>query len=118
MNHGGRRRRTATMVPHSWRRARRIAAESEAARIAAQIEAARIAAEVEAARIAAKIEANRIVVDVEAARIAAEIARIARRDAFIAAKIEATRLSDGESASAHRPVEQSQECKQAERDRY
>jgi hypothetical protein len=96
----------------------RIAAESEAARIAAQIEATRIAAEVEAARIAAKIEANRIVVDVEAARIAAEIARIARRDAFIAAKIEATRLSDGESASAHRPVEQSQECKQAERDRY
>jgi hypothetical protein len=54
-------------------------------------------------------------VEVEAARIAAVIAR---RDAFIAAKIEATRLSDAESASAHRPVEQSPECKQAERDRY
>ena len=53
--------------------------------------------------------------EVEAARIAAVIAR---RDAFIAAKIEATRLSDAESASAHRPVEQSPECKQAERDRY
>ena len=43
---------------------------------------------------------------------------IARRNAFIAAKIEATRLSDAESASAHRPVEQSPECKQAERERY
>jgi len=96
----------------------RRAAEDEAARIAAQIEATRIAAEVEAARIAAKIEADRIAVDVEAARISAEIARIARRDAFIAAKIEATRLSDAESASAHRSVEQSPECKQAERDRY
>ena len=98
--------------------ARRIAAESEAARIAAQIEATRIAAEVEAARIAAKIEADRIAAEVEAARIAAEIARIARRDAFITAQIEAARLSAAESASAHRPVEQSLECKQAERDRY
>ena len=69
-------------------------------------------------RIAAKIEADRIAVDVEAARIATEIARIARRDAFLAAKVEAARLSAAESASAHRPVEQSPECKQAERDRY
>jgi hypothetical protein len=98
--------------------ARRIAAESEAARIAAQIEATRIAAEVEAARIAAKIEADRIAVDVEAARISAEIARIARHDAFISAQIEAARLSAAESTSAHRPVEQSPECKQAERERY
>jgi hypothetical protein len=98
--------------------ARRIAAESEAARIAAQIEATRIAAEVEAARIAAKIEADRIAAEVEAARIAAEIARIARHDAFITAQIEAARLSAAESASAHRPVEQSPECKQAERERY
>jgi len=89
----------------------RRAAEDEAARIAAQIEATMIATEVEAARIAAKIEADRIAVDVKANRIAAEIARIARRNAFIAAKIEATRLSDAESASAHRPVEPSQECK-------
>ena len=95
--------------------ARRIAAESEAARIAAQIEATRIAAEVEAARIAAKIEADRIAAEVEAARIAAVIAR---RDAFLAAKVEAARLSAAESASAHRPVEQSPECEQAERNRY
>ena len=91
------------------------AAEVEAARIAAQIEATRIAAEVEAARIAAKIEADRIAAEVEAARIAAVIAR---RDAFLAAKVEAARLSAAESASAHRPVEQSQECKQVERDMY
>jgi hypothetical protein len=93
----------------------RRAAEVEAARIAAQIEATRIATEVEATRIAAKIEADRIAAEVEAARIAAVIAR---RDAFFAAKVEAARLSAAESASAHRPVEQSQECKQAERDRY
>jgi hypothetical protein len=89
--------------------ARRIAAESEAARIATQIEAT---------RIAAKVEADRIAAEVEAARIAAEIARIARRDAFITAQIEAARLSAAESASAHRPVVQSPECKQAERKRY
>jgi len=98
--------------------ARRIAAESEAARIAAQIEATRIAAEVEATRIAAKIEADRIAVEVEAARISDEIARIARRDAVISVQIEAARLSAAESTSAHRPVEQSPECKQAERERY
>jgi hypothetical protein len=91
------------------------AAEVEAARIATQIEATRIATEVEAARIAAKIEADRIAVDVEAAMIAAAIAR---RDALLAAKVEAARLSAAESASAHRPVEQSKECKQAEKDRY
>jgi hypothetical protein len=94
------------------------ATEVEAARIATQIEATRIATEVEAARIAAKIEADRIAVDVEAARIAAEIARITRRDAFISAEFEAARLSAAESTSAHHPVEQSPECKQAERKRY
>ncbi len=104
--------------------AARIAAEIEATRIAAEIEATRIAAEIEAARIAAEVEAARIAAEVEAARIAAEVeaariaAMIARRDALIAAKIEATRLSDAESASAHRPVEQSPECKQAEKERY
>jgi hypothetical protein len=82
------------------------AAKVEAARIAVQIEATRIATEVEAARIAAKIEAARIA------------AMIARRDTFISAEVEAARLSAAESASAHRPVEQSLECKQAERDRY
>ena len=82
------------------------AAEVEAARIAVQIEATRIATEVKAARIAAKIEAARIA------------AMIARRDTFISAEVEAARLSAAESASAHRPVEQSPECKQAERDRY
>ena len=56
--------------------------------------------------------------DVEAARISAEIARIARRDAFISAEFEAARFSAAESTSAHRPVEQSPECKQAERERY
>ena len=84
------------------------AAEVEAARIAAQIEATRIAAEVEAARIAAKIEAARIAAEVEATRIAA---MIARRDARIAADAV-------KSASAHRPVEQSPEYKQAERERH
>jgi hypothetical protein len=91
------------------------AAEVEAARIAAQIEATRIATEVEATRIAAKIEADRIAAEIEAARIAAVIARL---DAFLAAKVEAARLSTAEFASAYRPVEQSQECKQVERDRY
>jgi hypothetical protein len=86
--------------------ARKIAAEIEATRIASEIEAARIAAEVEAARIAKEVEATRIA------------AMIARCDAFIVAKIEATRLSDAESTSAHRPVEQSPECKQVERERY
>ena len=89
-----------------------------ARRIAAESEAARIAAEVEATRIAAKIEADMIAVDVEAARIAAAIARIARRDAVISVQIEAARLSAAESTSAHRPVEQSPECKQAEREWY
>jgi len=89
-----------------------------ARRIAVESEAARIAAEVEATRIAAKIEADRIAVEVEAARISAEIARIARRDAVISVQIEAARLSAAESTSAHRPVEQSPECKQAERERY
>ena len=51
--------------------------------------------------------------DVEAARISTEIARIARRDAFISAEFEAARFSAAESTSAHRPVEQSPECKQA-----
>ena len=91
------------------------AAKVEAARIAVQIEATRIATEVEATRIAAKIEADRIAAEVEAARIAAVIARL---DAFLAAKVEAARLSTAEFASAYRPVEQSQECKQVERDRY
>jgi hypothetical protein len=98
--------------------ARRIAMESEAARISAKAhaEAARIAAEVVAARkIAVEVEAARIAVKIEAIRIAAGIAR---RHAFLAAEVEAARLSAAESASAHRPVEQSPECKQAERDRY
>jgi hypothetical protein len=100
--------------------AARIATEVEAARIAAVVEAARIATEVEAARIAAVVEAARIATEVEAARIAAVVkaARIARRDAFIAAEMEAARLSAAESASAHRPVEQSPECEQAERNMY
>jgi hypothetical protein len=93
----------------------RRATEVEAARIAAQIEATWIATEIEATRIAAKIEADRIAAEVEAARIAAVIAR---RDAFLAEKVEAARLSAAESTSAHRPVVQSQECKQAERERY
>jgi len=89
------------------------------ARRAAEDEAARIAADVEAARIATEVEATRIAAVVEAARIAAvvEPTRIARRDAFIAAEMEAARLSAAESASAHRPVEQSPECKQAKRNR-
>ena len=61
---------------------------------------ARRAAEDEAARIAAEVEATRIAAEVEAA------------------KVEAARLSAAESASAHRPVEQSPEYKQAERERY
>jgi phosphoribosylformylglycinamidine (FGAM) synthase PurS component len=89
-----------------------------AASRAAEVEADRIAAEVEATRIAEKIEVDMIAVDDEAARIAAAIARIARRDAYIAADIEPARLSAAESASAHCPVEQSKECKQAERDRH
>ena len=89
----------------------RRAAEDEAARIAADVEAARIATEVEAARIAAVVEAARIATEVKAARIA-------RRDAFIAAEMESARLSAAESASAHRPVEQSPECEQAERNMY
>ena len=81
---------------------------------------ARSAADDEAARIAVDVEAARIATDVEAARIAAvvEAARIARRDDFIAAEMDAARLSAAESASAHRPVEQSPECEQAERNMY
>jgi hypothetical protein len=97
---------------------RRIVAEFEADRISAKAhaEAARIATDVEAARIAAEVEAARKnAVEVEAARIAAVIARC---NAFPAVEVEAARLSAAESASAHRPVEQSPECKQAERDRY
>jgi hypothetical protein len=67
----------------------------------------KIAAEVEATRIAA-VEAARIAAEVEATRIAA---MIARRDARIAADAV-------KSASAHRPVEQSPEYKQAERERH
>jgi hypothetical protein len=84
-------------------------------KIAAEIEATRIAAEIEAARIAVEVEAARIAVDVEAARIAAVIAR---RNVKIAAYIEAAKISATESASAHRLVDQSSECKQAERERY
>ena len=113
--------------------ARRIAVESEAARISAEAHAdARIDAEVEATRIAADVEATRIAAmiaaEVEAARIAAEVeaamiaariaAMIARHDVKIVADVEAARISTAESASAHRPVEQSSECKQAERERY
>jgi hypothetical protein len=87
--------------------ARRIAVESEAARISAEAHAdARIDAEVEATRIAAEVEATRIA------------AMIARHDVKIVADVEAARISTVESASAHRPVEQSSECKQAERERY
>ena len=43
---------------------------------------------------------------------------IARHDVKIVADVEAARISTAESASAHRPVEQSSECKQAERERY
>jgi hypothetical protein len=113
--------------------ARRIAVESEAARISAEAHAgARIDAEVEATRIAADVEATRIAAmiaaEVEAARIAAEVeaamiaariaAMIARHDVKIVADVEAARISTAESASAHRPVEQSSECNQAERERY
>jgi hypothetical protein len=70
-------------------------------------------------KIAAEVEAARIAAEVEAARIAARIAAmIARRDARIAAEVEAARMSTAESASAHRPVEQSPEYKQAERESY
>jgi hypothetical protein len=87
--------------------ARRIAVESEAAMISAEAHAdARIDAEVEATRIAAEVEATRIA------------AMIARHDVKIVADVEAARISTAESASAHRPVEQSSECKQAERERY
>ena len=113
--------------------ARRIAVESKAARISAEAHAdARIDAEVEATRFAADVEATRIAAmiaaEVEAARIAAEVeaamiaariaAMIARHDVKIVADVEAARISTAESASAHRPVEQSSECKQAERERY
>ncbi len=83
----------------------RRAEEVEAARIAAEVEAARIATEVEATRIAAEIARRDalLAAEIEAARLSD--ARIARCDAFIAAEIEAARLSDAESASAHRPVE-------------
>ncbi len=72
------------------------------------------------ARRAAEDEAAKIAADVEAARIATEVeaARFTRHNAFIAAEMEAARLSAAESSSAHHPVEQSPECKQAERDRY
>ena len=62
-----------------------------------------------------KLKPLRIATEVEATRIAAVIAR---RDARIAAKVEAAKMSAVESASAHRPVEQSPEYKQAERERY
>jgi hypothetical protein len=112
-----------------WRNvlaARKIAAEIEAARIAVEAEVARkIAAEIEAARIAVEAEAAmKIDVKVEAARIAAEVEAtriasvIARHNTFLAAEVEAARLSAAEVEAAHRPVEQSPECKQAERDRY
>jgi len=104
--------------------AARISVEAHAdARIATKVEATGIAAEVEATRIAAmiaaEVEATRIAAEVEAARIAARIAAmIAIREAKIAADVEAARTSAAESASAHRPVEQSSECKLAERERY
>ena len=79
--------------------ARKIAAEVEATRIAAEVEAARIAAEVEATRIAAEVEATRI-------------------DARVATEVDAARMSAVESASPHRPVKQSPEYKQAEREKY
>ena len=55
-----------------------------------------------------------------AMKIAAEVeaAGIAIRDAKIAAEVEATRMSATESASSHRIVDKSSECKQAERERY
>ena len=58
-------------------------------------------AEAETARIAMEAEAARIATEAEAARIAAEA--------------EASRRSPAPSASAHCPVQQSPECKQAER---
>ena len=70
--------------------------------------ARKIAAEVEATRIAAEVEAARIAAEVEATRIAAMIARCDARIAADAVK----------STSAHRPVEQSPEYKQAERERH
>ena len=91
--------------------ARRIATEAEA-------EAARITAEAEAARIA-EAKAVRIAEEAKAAKIAAMIARCnTRTAAMIAAEAEATRRSTAESASVHRPVKQSPECKRAERERY
>jgi len=74
------------------------------------VTAMRIAAESEAARIAAKVhgEATRIAPEVEATRI----------DARVAAEVDAAIMSAVESASAHRPVKQSPEYKQAERERY
>ena len=80
-----------------WRKVlakKRITTEAEA-------ETARIAMEAEAARIATEAEAARIAAEAEAARIAAEA--------------EASRRSPAPSASAHCPVQQSPECKQAER---
>ena len=105
---------------------RRIAAEAEeeTARIAAVAEAARITVMAEAARIAAVTEAARIAAEAEAARIAAvaeaEAARIATEaDATrIATEAEAARRPAAPSASAYSPVQQSPECKQAERKRY
>ncbi len=105
---------------------RRIAAEAEeeTARIAAVAEAARITVMAEAARIAAVTEAARIAAEAEAARIAtvaeAEAARIATEaDATrIATEAEAARRPAAPSTSDHRPVQQSLECKQAERKRY
>jgi hypothetical protein len=91
----------------------RIAMEAEAARIATEAEAARIAAEAEAARIAAEADATRIAAEADATRIAAEA------DATrIPVEAEAARRPAAPSASAHRPVQQSLECKQVERKRY
>ncbi len=102
--------------------AARIATEAETARIAAETEAARIAAETGATRIAVEAETTRIAAETEAARIAveAEAARIAAEadSARIAVEAEAARRPAAPSASAYSPVQQSPECKQAERKRY
>jgi hypothetical protein len=96
--------------------ARWIATESEAARIAAQIEATRIAAEVEAAKIAAKLRP--IGLPWMLRPLGSPLRLPGSPDAMLLSPrslrlLEAARFSAAESTSAHRPVEQSPECKQA-----
>ena len=92
--------------------AKRMAKESEATRISAKVhaKAARIATLVESARIVQVDEATRIAAEVEAARIAAKV-----EEARITARIAVVLSRRHESDSTCRPVEQSYECKEVER---